>query len=154
MPDDLLREQHVRPVTRTRRWDGAATLLAITLLAAGPALGQARGENCEVFLHTLPNASASLGNSGSGATALVGVTAGQSSPAGAMSGPRSGRRAELGFWGTVDVMSVPEPSHGALALAALAAVTAIGGTMRRARFVASSRGSDPCQRRLRARRVR
>ena len=82
----------MRPGTSTRRWRAAAPLLALLLLAAGPALGQARGENCELFLHTLPNAGASLKNLGSGATAVVGVTAGQSSPAGTME-PATSRNA-------------------------------------------------------------
>jgi hypothetical protein len=123
----------------THGWRIAAPLLVLALLAAAPALGQARAESCELFLHTLPNAGASLENTGSGATALVGVTVGQASPAGVMRGSTSGQRAELGFWGTTEVLSVPEPSHRALGLAALVAMAAIGGSARRRRFASPSR---------------
>jgi hypothetical protein len=143
----------VRPGTSTRGWRVAGSLLALLLLAAGPALGQARGENCELYLHTLPNAGASLENWGSGATAVVGVTAGQASPTGTMEGRRTGRQAQLGFWGTVDVMSVPEPSQGALGLAALVAIAALGGSVqgRRPAPTSGHRGSGLRQRRSRAR---
>jgi hypothetical protein len=141
----------VRRGTSTRGWR-AAPLLALLLLAAGPALGQARGENCELYLHTLPNAGASLENPGSGATAVVGVTAGQAA-AGTMEGKRTGRQAQLGFWGTVDVVSVPEPSQGALGLAALVAIAALGRSVQGRRLAPTSghRGNGLWQRRLRAR---